>query len=302
MTHSSQIKARLFFTYLKDKTELFLYVKPRSTYGSAMVYRRAPSDAAMNLRIQSLLDNVSVSRANTEIWILLYPPEIFTTTLYVPTDSTEIEIAEQIRVDLLPKLPYSVNYDWKNYLMKRLDNGNGEDMVTVTILGKDVLPRIRSLLFKNYARVSFIGDGLQFLKACPVKFPQTRNHSYKVILPYDELFYEAAFRSGVHVESRVLTHACSKNFGDYLILPEQVYLDLRDYERDKDLPQIQPIVRKKDWIEALLIPAAFPNWYIANNCLKQPASMNFVEKFMEEDQFSSQVRTESANPIEIFLA
>ncbi|NQV14359.1 hypothetical protein HQ531_02790, partial [bacterium] len=72
MIHSKDIKARLFFTYLKDKTELFLYVNPRGTTGSEMMFRRAPGDAAMNLRIQTLLDNAEVQRFNTEIWILLY--------------------------------------------------------------------------------------------------------------------------------------------------------------------------------------------------------------------------------------
>ncbi len=281
MIHIPEIRARLFFTYLKDKAELFLYIKPRSTFGSSMIYRRTPSDAAINSRIQSLLDNVGILRSHTEMWILLYPPEIYTTTLYVPSEISALDIADQIRTDILPKLPYSVNYDWENYLMKRLDNGHGEDMVTITILGKDVLPRIRSLLFKNHVRVTFVGDGLQFLNVCSKMFPQTRNHSYKVILPYDELYYEAAFRSGVHVESRVLTHTCSKYFGDYIILPQQVYLDLRDHEWNNDLPRIQPIVRKEDWIEALLIPAAFPNWYIAINSLKQEACLNFSRIFQQ---------------------
>ena len=294
MIDRPQAKARLFFTYLKDKTELFLYVKPHSTTGSAMVYRRAPGDAAMNLRIQSLLDSTGVLRSNTEIWILLYPPEIFTTTIYVQSSATEFEIAEQVRADLLPKLPYSINYDWESYLMKRLDNGSGEDMVTVTILGKDVLPRIKSLLFKNYTKVTFIGDGLQFLNVNTQYFPQSRSHSYKVILPYDELYYVAAFRSGNHVESRVLTHACSEYFGDYLILPQQVYLDLRDQKSNNDLPQIQPIVRKRDWIEALLIPAAFPNWYIAKSSLKHKISINFADHF-HEDGFSTD-RVNSAQP------
>ncbi len=287
MFYSKQMKARLIFTYLKDKAELFLDVKPRSTNSGAMIYRRAPSDAAMNHRIQTLLDSAQVMRSNTEIWILLYPPEIYTTTIYVPSNSSEQKVREIIRDEVWAKLSYPFKYDWENYLIKRLDNGYGQDMVTVTILGKNVIPRIRSLLYKNLGKVIFIGDGLQFLNVDETQFPQIRGQIYEVILPYDEIFYRAVFRSGIHIESQILTHANSECFGHYHLLKEQVYLDLRKNRIQDDLPQIQPIVSKEEWIEALLSPAAFPTWLIARNSLKQQKQTSFIKLFQAEGYQSS---------------
>ncbi len=244
-----------------------------------MIYRRAPGDAAMNSRIQALLENARVLRSQTEIWILLYPPEIHTTTIYVPAHSTRQEIDEHIQQEILMKLPYSFKYDWENYLVKKRDNGYGQDMVTVTIFGKNVLPRIQSLLFKNFARVTFIGDGLQFLSVDEKRFSQVRGQIYEVILPYDEIYYKAVFRSGVHMKSKILTHAGSDYFGNYQLVKQQAYLDLRRSGLNGDLPQIQPIIPKIEWVDALLTPAAFPTWYIATNSLRQTEVSNFASLF-----------------------
>jgi len=284
MNQSENFKARLYFTYLKDKTELLLYVKPQGTSGSEMSYRRSPGDAAMNRRIQSVLDNARVDRLDTEIWIMLYPPEIHTTTMYLPSHASPNEVKALIREQIFTSLPYPINYDWENYSIRIHDNGNGENMVTVTILGKDVLPRIRDLLNENYRRVTFIGDGLQFLNVDTALLGPARNTTYEMILPYDELFFLATFRSGVHVESSVLTHACSSRFGDYQLKRNQVYLDFRRQEGLVDQPEIQPVVSSKEWREVLLAPSAFPCWFISRNSLNQECQVNFANSPAFQDR------------------
>lgn len=283
MIHSKNIQARLYFTYLKDKTELFLYVKPHDTSGSEMVYRRSPGDAAMNLRIQALLDNIGILRSNLEIWILLYPPEIYTTTIYAPSNLSSIEIGQHIRENILGKLAYPINYDLENYHLKKRDNGSGQNMLTITLLGKNVLSRIRSLLYKNISKVTFIGDGLQFLNVDELDFPQTRGQNYEVILPYDEIYFRAGFRSGIHVESCGLPHASSPYFGCYKLDSQQVYLKCSYNGSGVDLPLIHPLVPEMEWRDALLTPAAFPTWFIARNSLKQKPHMSFT-KLLQSDQ------------------
>ena len=248
-----------------------------------MIYRRSPGDAAMNLRIQALLDNIGVLRSNLEIWILLYPPEIYTTTIYVPSNTSSLELGEHIREKVQEKLAYSVNYDLENYLLKKRDNGSGQEMLTVTLLGKNVISRIRSLLYKNISKVTFIGDGLQFLNVDEMRFPQTRGQNYEVILPYDEIYYTAAFRSGKHVESCGLPHACSPYFGCYKLDPQQVYLKCSYSGTSIDLPLIHPVIPKAEWEEALLTPAAFPTWFIARNSMKRKNYISFV-KLLQTDQ------------------
>ena len=287
MIVSPNIKARLYFTYLKDKTELFLYVKPHDTTGSAMIYRRSPGDAAMNLRIQALLDNIGVLRSNLEIWILLYPPEINTTTLYAPSGLSGLKLSQHIRENVLVKLAYPINYDLENYILKKRDNGSGEDMLTITLLGKNVLSRIRSLLYKNISKVTFVGDGLQFLNMDEMDFPQTRGQNYEVILPYDEIYFRAGFRSGIHVESCGLPHACSPYFGRYKLDSQQVYLKCSYCGTAEDLPQIHPVVPKSEWNDALLTPAAFPTWFIARNSMKQKPKHSFT-KLLQADQSNTQ--------------
>ncbi len=278
MNYASDYKARLFFTYLKDKTELFLYVKPIGTSGSEMVYRRTPGDAAMNLRIRAIFENVGIPALSTEIWILLYPPEIHTTTLYIPAHASRREVRALIREQLLVSLPYSVNYDWDNYSLRVHDNGNEENMVTVTILGKHVLPRIQELLKDNFNNVTFFGDGLQFLNVGETFCPYMKHQTYKVILPYDEIYFHAGFRSGIHVDSSVLTHACSSSFGAYKLRNQQVYIDFRHEKRVDFQPQMQPIVPTAMWKDALLTPSAFPTWFIAHNSMHEQDLINFVGK------------------------
>lgn len=276
MANSKQSSARLFFTYLKDKTELFLYMKPHGTSGSQLTYRRAPGDSAMNLRIHSILDHAKVQKSETEIWILLYPPEIHTTTMYLPTHASGSEVKALIREQIFMNLPYSINYDWENYALTLHENGNNENMVTVTILGKDVLPRIRELLTDYFDMVKFVGDGLQFLNIERSFFKQLRGRNYEMILPYDEMYFVGAFRSGLHVESSVLTHACSSSFGEYKLKPQQVYLDVRQQKNLIHQPKIQPVVRGRDWQNAGLTQAAFPTWFIALNSMQQTGMVNFV--------------------------
>jgi len=275
MIQDQHSKARLFFTYLKDKTELFLYVKPQGTCGSEMTYRRAPGDAAMNLRIRALLEQAHLHISDIEIWILLYPPEIHTTTLYIPAHASRHEVRLLIQEQIVPNLSYAINYDWEHYILTVNDNGNDENMVTVTILGRDVLPRIQALLKDNFDQVSFIGDGLQFLNIENSFYRLLRGQTYEMILPYDEVYYTAAFRSGFHVESNVLTHACSSSFGDYQLSQQQVYLDIRQKKNLIHQPKIQPIIPYADWRHARLTPAAFPTWFIAKNSLNQTNTVNF---------------------------
>jgi len=279
MTYTREIKARLFFSYLKGRTELLLYVKPRGTCGSEVVFRRSPGDAAMNLRIDALLESARVLRSEIDIWVLLFPPEVHTTTLYVPSSWRRSEIREQFRRDMLAQWPYFVNYDWRNFILKRRDNGNGKDMVTITILGKDVLPRIKLLLYRNTGKVTFVGDGLQFLRISENNYPQIRGQSYEIVLPFDEIFYRADFRSGIHVESQVLTHACSPNFGSYQLKAQQVYLKFMQNGSKLDLPQFQPLADRIAWLEALLAPAAFPTWFLAKNSQQHNGVMDFSEYF-----------------------
>lgn len=278
MIHTQNSRARLFLTYLKDKTELFLYVKPHETSPSEMTYRRAPGDAAMNERIGAILDHAGIFISDTEIWILLYPPEIYTTTLYIPSHATRSEVKALIHDQLFSTLSYPINYDWDNYSLTSHENGHDENMVTVTILGRDVLPRIRELLSDNFKQVAFIGDGLQFLNIERSFYQQLRGQTYEMILPYDEMFYTAAFRSGLHVESCVLTHACSSFFGEYKLNHQQVYLDIRQKKSLLNQPRIQPVVPASEWRKARLTPAAFPSWFIARNSMHQLKRVNFVKQ------------------------
>ncbi len=278
MIHTQNSRARLFLTYLKDKTELFLYVKPHETSPSEMTYRRAPGDAAMNERIGAILDHAGIFISDTEIWILLYPPEIYTTTLYIPSHATRSEVKTLIHDQLFSTLSYPINYDWDNYSLTSHENGHDENMVTVTILGRDVLPRIRELLSDNFKQVAFIGDGLQFLNIERSFYQQLRGQTYEMILPYDEMFYTAAFRSGLHVESCVLTHACSSFFGEYKLNHQQVYLDIRQKKSLLNQPRIQPVVPASEWRKARLTPAAFPSWFIARNSMHQLKRVNFVKQ------------------------
>lgn len=258
---------------------MFLYVKPRGTSGSEMSFRRTPGDAALHVRIQTILENAGVQRSNTEIWILLYPPEIHTSSFYVPSGSTLQDIKAQIHDDIFPRLPYSFNYDWDNTLIQRRENGYNCDMVTVTVLGKNVLERIKSLLSKNSGKVTFIGDGLQFLNVDENQFPQVRGQTYEVILPYDEMYYRADFRSGIHVESCGLPHGGSLDFGNYKLKAQQVYLKFSYNGTIIDLPLFQPIVPKVEWMDALLTPAAFPTWYVARNSMQKRDLVNLVHQF-----------------------
>ncbi len=281
MIHLQKSRARLFLTYLKDKTELFLYVKPHGTSPSEMTYRRAPGDAAMNERIKAILEHANVHNSDTEIWILLYPPEIYTTTLYIPSLATPFEMKALIHEQLFSTLSYPINYDWENYSLTSHENGHNENMVTVTILGRDVLPRIQELLTENFDRVTFIGDGLQFLNIESTFFQLLRGQTYEMILPYDEMFYTAAFRSGIHVESSVLTHACSSSFGEYKLSHQQVYLDIRQKKNLLHQPKIQPVVPHLEWQNARLTAAAFPTWFIARNSMNQREKVNFIKQNSE---------------------
>ncbi|MCF7825935.1 MAG: hypothetical protein K9N29_04730 [Candidatus Marinimicrobia bacterium] len=232
----------------------------------------------MNLRIQSILDHARVQKGDTELWILLYPPEIHTTTMYLPSHASSSEVRALIREQIFLHLPYPFNYDWENYAITMHENGNSENMVTVTILGKHVLPRIRELLDDYFSRVKFIGDGLQFLNIDNTYFQQLRGQTYEMILPYDEMYFVAAFRSGFHVESSVLTHGCSPSFGDYKLNHQQVYLDIRQQKNLIYQPKIQPVVAREDWRKAGLTQAAFPTWFIAANSLHQRELVNFVKQ------------------------
>lgn len=283
-----QIRARLMVTYLKDKTELLLYVFPKNTRGSATVYRRTPGDAAIDLRIETLLENVQIKRSNIEIWVMLYPPEIITATLYTSSYASRHEIDQQIREELMPKLSYAHKYDWNNYIIQRRDNGYGQLMVTVSLLGKDVLNRIRSLLYRNYSKVTFVGDGLQFINVNLQQFPQVRGQIYEVILPYDELQYRAVFRSGIHMSSKALVQGACNEIGPYKLKPQQVYLDLRRSGIQYDLPQIQPIVAWDVWANAVLPPSAFPAWYITQNSLSTQEYVNFAKQLQADDIRTSQ--------------
>ena len=278
MIQSQKSRARLFLTYLKDKTELFLYVKPHGTSPSEMTYRRAPGDAAMNERIKAILDHAGVHNSETEIWILLYPPEIYTTTLYIPSHALRSEVKALIHEQLFSTLSYPSNYNWDNYSLTSHENGNDENMVTVTILGRDVLPRIQELLTDNFNRVTFIGDGLQFLNIESTFFRLLRGQTYEMILPYDEIYYTAAFRSGIHVESSVLTHGCSSSFGDYRLSHQQVYLDMRQKKNVIHQPKIQPVVPRSEWQSARLTSAAFPTWFIARNSMYLREIVNFAKQ------------------------
>lgn len=282
MIKSKNTKARLFITYLKDKTELYLYVKPHGTVGSRSIYRRSPGDAAMCLRIQALLDNAGVQRSDLEIWILLYPPEIRTSTLYVPSSLSDDEIIGYVRETAILNLPYFLYYDWKNHLIKRWENGHGKDMVTVTCLGKNVLPRIKSLLYKDYPKINFIGDGLQFLALDESEISGVRGKTYELILPYDETYYKAVFRSGIHFESIGHPKGNSSPLGKGKLRPEQIYIKFAHNTTRIDLPVFQPLVSRSEWKEAFLTPSAFPSWYIARKSMKNRETVNFAALFHSE--------------------
>jgi hypothetical protein len=289
MISNPNIKARLYVTYLKGMSELLLYIKPRRTTGSRMVYRRSPGDAAMNLRIQSLLDQANILRSQIEIWVMLYPPEIQTCTLYTPKNMTQFDLSEQIREHVLVNLPYSINYDWENLLTHIRDNGEESDMVTITIMGKSVLPRIQALLYKNYSKVTFLGDGLQFLMADDRHHPYIKGRFYQVILPYNEIYFLAGFRSGRHISSCALTHANSAFFGKYHLEHQQVYLDCPQNGAPIEWPRIQPMVDPSLWKEEILTPAAFPAWHIARQSIPCANPVTFIKESLDENARSPSI-------------
>jgi hypothetical protein len=279
MITSEHKKARLFISYFKDKTELFLYKKATGTNGSHCIYRRSPGDAAMHLRINSLLEISGLLRSEIEIWIMLYPPEIHTTTFYVSSNVPDSKISNSIHEQILSSNPYFIHYDWKNFILERRENGHGKDMVTVTFVGRQVLPRIRSLLYKDMGKVNFIGDGLQFLSVDERQIPDIRGLSYEIVLPYGESYYRAMFRSGIHFESicHVKHNWSPAAFGK--MDPEQVYLKYELRDTRMDVPMILPLVLKSEWKEALLTPAAFPLWFIAGKTMYAKPNANFADVF-----------------------
>lgn len=279
MIRTANTKARLFITYLKDKTELFLYVKPRGTKGSRCVYRRSPGDAAMHLRIDSLLEICKVLPSEIEIWIILYPPEIHTTTFYVPVGTSTVKIKRRIQEQILPDNPYFIHYDWENFLIKRRENGHGKEMVTVSFLGGNVLPRIRALLYKDFGKINFLGDGLQFLAIDETLIPDVRGRTYEILLPYGEAYYKAVFRSGVHFESICHPKINGAFGGRRKMNPEQVYLRYELMNRKRETIMLLPLVDRAEWKEAYLTPSAFPLWYIANNSMRIHEPMNFAGLF-----------------------
>ena len=277
MMRSERAKARLFMTYLKDKIELYLYKKPNGTQGSSSIYRRSPGDAAMHVRIETLLDICGVLRSEVEIWVILYPPEIHTTTFYVATEITDDHVVELVHEQILFNNPYFIHYDRNNFLMQRRENGHGKDMVTVAFVGKKVLPRIRSLLYRDYGKVNFLGDGLQFLAVDEEEVPDIRGSTYEIVLPYGETFYKAVFRSGVHFESVCHPKHNAYHLGAGKLNPEQVYLSYELKSPKLDLPMLLPLVHRGEWKEAYLTPAAFPLWYIAQRTMHMDTRLNFAE-------------------------
>ena len=287
----------MIITYLKDKTELFLLIKPNGTTGSHCIYRRSPGDAGMHLRIDSLLDICGILRSDLEIWVILYPPEIHTTTFYVPTGLSKLEISNKIHEQILFNNPYFIHYDWNHFLIKRRDNGDRKDMITVAFVGRDVLPRIRSLLYRDHAKVSFLGDGLQFLAVDDRQIPDIRGRTYEIVLPYGETYYKAVFRSGIHFES--VCHPRNKwsPLGNGKLCQEQVYLRYDMPETNLDMPMLLPLVHVADWKSASLTPAAFPLWYIAGRSLQTETQLNFARIFheLEEKKEKRSVRKQDGN-------
>ena len=278
---SEQAKARLFITYLKDKTELFLFKKPVGTQGSHCIYRRSPGDAAMHARIETLLDLSGILRSEVEIWIILYPPEIHTTTFYVSEGISNDQITERIHEQILFNNPYFVHYDWNNFLINRRANGHGKEMVSIAFVGRHVLPRIRSLLHLDYGKVNFLGDGLQFLAVDERQIPDMRGSTYEIVLPYGETFYKAVFRSGVHFESMCHPKNNGSPLGHGKLNAEQVYLRYELKSANLDMPMLLPLVHVKEWKEAYLTPAAFPLWYIAGKSMNMNSDLNFAEIFQD---------------------
>lgn len=292
MLRSEKTKARLFITYLKDKVELFLYVKPRNTVGAQYVYRRSPGDAALRLRFAAMLENARVLPSEMEIWVLLYPPEIRTSTFYASSERTNSDIRELIQERLIVNLPYFMNYDLDRVAFRRYRNGDGKDMVTVTLLGKSILYRIKDLLYKDFTKVTFIGDGLQFLALDYNSKPYLRGKTYECILPYDETCYKAIFRAGIHFESIAHPKLSTVVGGPTCFKPEQVYLKLNYLETSLDLPLIQPLISQQEWQRANLTAAAFPLWYIASQTMEFDKPVNFADSLqssqdVKEGLFSS---------------
>ena len=277
MSDPYDIQGRMYVTFRKEKVEFFIHKRPVGTHGPKIAYRRCPADEAISSRISSMLKHMGLVAGNTDIWVLLYPPEVLTTTMYLPAHAGHAQIREKVKDEVLTSIPYFVNYDWQKYLLSVRAISESENMVTVTILGKAVLPRLKELLKEFFGRLSFLGDGLQFLKVDDERLPGGGSANYEVILPYDESHFVAAFHAGVHVESQILTHGMSTHFGAYQLKCGQVYLDLRRSDATHDGPEIQPLADSEIWGDCFLTPSAFPSWYVTENTSMILEPVNFIQ-------------------------
>ncbi|MCF7808412.1 MAG: hypothetical protein K9M49_04230 [Candidatus Marinimicrobia bacterium] len=244
----------------------------------------------MHLRIDTLLDICGILPSEVELWIILYPPEIHTTTFYVQRGAPLTTIRERIKEQILPVNPYSIHYDWENFLIKRRENGHGKEMISVAFLGKKVLPTICSLLHKDLGKINFVGDGLQFLAVDETQVPDVRGRTYEVLLPYGETNYKAVFRGGVHFESVCHPKLNGTFLGRGKMYAEQVYLKYELKNGRRMTTMLLPLVDRADWKEALLTPSAFPLWHIAGATMRIAEPMNFAEifhKLTEEERRQS---------------
>ena len=269
----------LTITYLKDNCELLLRVD-RGTAGWLWIYRRMPSDGAGERRIISLLNRGRVAPENIRIRVLLFPPEVLTLALYLPTDLDPNAMRRAVCSQILPGLPYPDAYDLQTL---RLSSTfiDGNQLVIASVLGKAIIPGIRRILNELVPQVCFVGDGLQFLKLGSSQQNDSGMQTYQVVLRRGDRFFIAGFQGGCHTSSCSLSHATQQMFASTTLQAQQSFANLRSQRELLEAPTIQTLPDSPAWRKIDLPRHAFPVWYLTQGALNNTEALNHVPSLAE---------------------
>jgi len=278
----------LYLTYLKDHCEMLLRVDG-GTCGDQYYYRRMPPDTAGPERIHSFMNRGGITSPKLSIRILLFPPEVLTLVAYLPNTVKATSLRQAVCSEILPGLQYPHAYDLQHFPMSRYPNGHGDQMVIVSLLGKQVLPGLRRVLGGLSKQVSFIGDGLQFLEYRD-HADEVPQKAYQVLLRHADRTFIAGFRGGRHTASCSLTHATQQILNARHSRDQARYLNLRGNDDLLTPPTLAPISPPRDWHSLDLPRHAFPLWLLASRSREHRGVLNHFMFFREMKPSSHRIR------------